>query len=84
MDGSTLSASSSRADFSGVPVATITMPAWVELPIPTPPPLWIEIQSAPQTAFASAFRSGQSAMASLPSFMASVSRFGEATEPQSR
>ena len=39
---------------------------------------------APFTAFTSAFRIGQSATASEPSFIASVSRFGDATEPQSR
>ena len=36
------------------------------------------------TAPTMAFRSGQSDTASEPSFMASVSRLGEATEPQSR
>ena len=34
--------------------------------------------------FTSAFRMAQSAIASLPSFIASVSRLGLATEPQSR
>ena len=41
-------------------------------------------QDAPFTALTSAFRIGQSAIASEPSFIASVSRLGEATEPQSR
>ncbi len=52
--------------------------------MPTPPPWWNETHDAPFTAFTSAFRIGQSATASVPSFIASVSRFGEATEPQSR
>ena len=39
---------------------------------------------APLAVLSSALSSGQSAMASLPSFMDSVSRKGEATEPQSR
>src|SRR5205807_271036 len=41
-------------------------------------------QEAPFTALTSAFSTGQSAIASDPSFIASVSRFGEATLPQSR
>ena len=52
--------------------------------MPTPPPWCREIHVAPAAVLRSAFRSGQSAIASLPSFMASVSRFGDATEPQSR
>ena len=52
--------------------------------MPTPPPPWTLTQDAPFTAFVSAFKIGQSAMASEPSFMDSVSRFGLATEPQSR
>ena len=52
--------------------------------MPTPPPWWTETQVAPPTALSSAFRIGQSATASEPSFMASVSRLGEATEPASR
>ena len=39
---------------------------------------------APAAVLTSAFRMAQSAMASEPSFIASVSRLGEATEPQSR
>ena len=39
---------------------------------------------APLAVLTSAFSSGQSAIASEPSSMASVSRYGEATEPQSR
>ena len=64
--------------------ADAPVPAWIEYPIPTPPPWWIDTHVAPAAVFTSAFRSGQSAMASLPSFIFSVSRFGEATEPQSR
>ena len=41
-------------------------------------------QVAPAAVFTSALRSGQSATASVPSRIASVSRFGEATEPESR
>ena len=52
--------------------------------MPTPPPWWKLTQDAPFTALSSAFRMGQSATASEPSFMASVSRLGEATDPQSR
>src|SRR5438309_7128019 len=52
--------------------------------MPTPPPWWKDTQEAPFTAFTSAFRIGQSAIASEPSFIASVSRLGEATDPQSR
>src|SRR6266849_5139339 len=52
--------------------------------MPTPPPLWIETQDAPAAVFTSAFNRGQSATASEPSFILSVSRNGEATEPQSR
>jgi len=39
---------------------------------------------APPAVFSSAFSSGQSLTASLPSRIASVSRFGEATDPLSR
>ena len=41
-------------------------------------------QLAPEAVFTRALRSGQSAIASEPSRIASVSRFGEATEPESR
>ena len=41
-------------------------------------------QVAPAAVFTSALRSGQSATASEPSSIASVSRFGEATDPESR
>ena len=60
------------------------MPAWIELPIPTPPPWWTLTQVAPAATLTSAFRIGQSAIASEPSRIASVSRYGEATEPASR
>jgi hypothetical protein len=41
-------------------------------------------QVAPLAVLSSAFNNGQSAIASLPSIIASVSRYGEATEPESR
>lgn len=69
---------------SGVPSATVTWPAWMERPMPTPPPWWMETQEAPEATLTMALSSGQSAIASEPSSMASVSRYGEATEPQSR
>ncbi|CAM5633627.1 hypothetical protein SALBM135S_05161 [Streptomyces alboniger] len=50
--------------------------------MPTPPP-WRETQLAPEATFTMAFRRGQSAIASEPSSMACVSRYGEATEPAS-
>jgi hypothetical protein len=52
--------------------------------MPTPPPWWKLTQEAPLATLSIALRIGQSATASVPSFMASVSRLGEATEPQSR
>src|ERR1039458_3471134 len=52
--------------------------------MPTPPPLWMLTQLAPAAVFTRALSSGQSAMASEPSRMPSVSRNGEATEPVSR
>ena len=52
--------------------------------MPTPPPWWTETQVAPLTALSRALRIGQSPMASEPSRIPSVSRLGEATEPQSR
>jgi len=52
--------------------------------MPTPPPWWIETHVAPLAVFSSALSSGQSATASEPSFIASVSRLGLATEPESR
>lgn len=52
--------------------------------MPTPPPWWMETQEAPEATFTIALSRGQSAIASEPSSMASVSRYGEATEPESR
>ena len=69
---------------SGVPSATITMPACCEKPMPTPPPWCSDTQVAPRAVLSSALSSGQSDTASEPSFIASVSRLGEATEPESR
>src|SRR6266545_3606917 len=53
----------------------------MDLPIPTPPPWWTLTHVAPAAVLRSALRMGQSAMASEPSCIASVSRYGEATEP---
>src|SRR5208337_5251346 len=44
----------------------------------------METQEAPLAVFTSAFSSAQSATASDPSFIDSVSRYGDATDPQSR
>ena len=52
--------------------------------MPTPPPLWIDTQVAPLAVLRSALSIGQSATASEPSRIASVSRLGLATEPESR
>jgi hypothetical protein len=52
--------------------------------MPTPPPWCTDTHVAPAAVFRSAFSTGQSAIASEPSRMDSVSRFGEATEPASR
>ena len=43
------------------------MPAWIERPIPTPPPWWMLTHEAPAAVLTSAFKSGQSAIASDPS-----------------
>ncbi len=56
----------------------------MDRPIPTPPPWWMDTHVAPDAVLSMAFSSGQSAIASEPSFMPSVSRYGLATEPQSR
>ena len=82
--GSQVSTRSKRWSASFVPSATTTIPAWMLFPIPTPPPWWRDTQVAPDTAFRRAFNIGQSAIASEPSFIPSVSRYGEATEPLSR
>ena len=60
------------------------MPACCEKPMPTPPPWCSDTQVAPEAQFSSALSSGQSETASEPSRIASVSRLGEATEPESR
>ena len=52
--------------------------------MPTPPPWWNDTQVAPLAVLSSAFSTGQSDTASEPSRIASVSRFGLATEPLSR
>jgi hypothetical protein len=44
----------------------------------------METQVAPEAVLTSALSNGQSAMASDPSSMDSVSRYGEATDPLSR
>src|ERR1700754_1471145 len=50
-----------------------------------PPPPWCRLtQVAPPATLSMALSSGQSLTASLPSRMASVSRVGLATEPESR
>jgi len=67
-----------------VPSATATMPAWIERPMPTPPPWCTLTHDAPLEVLTRALRMGQSAIASEPSSIASVSRYGEATEPESR
>src|SRR3546814_11120215 len=67
-----------------VPAQTMTMPECFEKPIPTPPPWWSETQVAPLAVLRRALSSGQSETASEPSRMASVSRLGLATEPESR
>src|SRR5690349_24390139 len=82
--GSFVSTRSMRFAISFVPSATVTCPACCEYPIPTPPPLCIDTHDAPLAVLISAFSNGQSATASEPSRIASVSRYGDATEPQSR
>ena len=74
MPGSLVSRRSSFSAARSVPSATETWPAWMERPIPTPPPWWMETHVAPEDAAVSALSSGQSAIASEPSFMDSVSR----------
>ena len=84
MPGSFVSTRSSFCAASGVPSATETCPAWIERPMPTPPPWWIDTHDAPEATLIIALSSGQSAIASEPSSIPSVSRYGEATEPVSR
>ena len=52
--------------------------------MPTPPPWWMDTHDAPDAVLTNALSSGQSAIASEPSAIASVSRYGEATDPESR
>ena len=52
--------------------------------MPTPPPWWTLTHDAPDAVLTRALRIGQSAIASEPSAIASVSRYGEATDPVSR
>src|SRR5216684_6590109 len=82
--GSFVSTRSSLRAASAVPSATTTIPAWIERPMPTPPPWCTLTHDAPLEVLSSALRIGQSAMASEPSSIASVSRYGDATEPESR
>ena len=72
--GSAVSTRRSRSSASAEPSATTTIPAWIELPIPTPPPWWTLTQVAPAATLSNALRIGQSAIASEPSAIASVSR----------
>ena len=54
--------------------ARVTCPAWIERPMPTPPPWWMDTQVAPLAVVNIALSKGQSAMASEPSSSPSVSR----------
>ena len=74
MPGSFVRRRSSFWAARSVPFATETCPAWMDRPIPTPPPWWMDTQVAPEEVVSRAFRRGQSATASEPSAMASVSR----------
>ncbi len=58
----------------GEPSATHTWPACSDRPMPTPPPWWKDTHVAPDAVEVSAFRTGQSAIASEPSAIDSVSR----------
>ena len=51
--------------------------------MPTPPPWWMLTQVAPEAVLSIALRNAQSATASVPSSIPSVSRLGLATEPES-
>src|SRR6058998_4205046 len=61
--GSVVSTRSRRRAASGVPSATTTMPAWIEYPMPTPPPWCTDTHVAPDAVLRSALRTGQSAIA---------------------
>ena len=52
--------------------------------MPTPPPWCTDTHVAPDAVLSNALSTGQSAIASEPSRIDSVSRLGEATEPESR
>ena len=52
--------------------------------MPTPPPWWTLTQCAPAAVLSSALRIGQSAIASEPSLIASVSRYGRGDRAGSR
>src|SRR5260370_8357666 len=82
--GSLVSTRSSLRAASAVPSAPTTIPACIERPMPTPPPWCTLTHDAPLEVLRRALRIGQSAIASEPSRIASVSRYGEATEPESR
>ena len=62
MPGSLVRTRSIFSAASAVPSATHTWPAWIERPMPTPPPWWIETQLAPDAVFTSALSSAQSAI----------------------
>ena len=72
--GSLDSTRSIFAAASGVPSATHTCPACSDRPMPTPPPWWNDTQVAPDAVEVSALSTGQSAIASEPSAIDSVSR----------
>src|SRR5690606_4343679 len=80
--GSFQSTRAIRLSAASVPSQTITTPECCESPTPTPPPWCNDTQVAPPATFNMALSSGQSETASLPSFIASVSRLGEATLPE--
>src|SRR3982750_110416 len=61
MPGSLVSTRSSFCAASSVPSATLTCPAWMDRPMPTPPPWWIDTQVAPLAGLTRALSSGQSA-----------------------
>src|SRR5216683_6003064 len=54
--GSLVSTRSSFCAASSVPSATQTWPAWIDRPMPTPPPWWTLTHDAPDAALTSAFR----------------------------
>ena len=60
------------------------MPDGLAFDVPGQDPAPAALDVPPDAQFNSAFSSGQSATASEPSFIASVSRLGEATEPESK